>query len=84
MLRTATRALYVFNISYLPSLNIFRRFKMSGQKPKLVFVTGNANKLKEVQQIIGNDFELISQSIDRKLKLYKITIIFDLVIYRKF
>lgn len=64
MLRTTTRVLHVFNRSPL-TRSVTRRFKMSTQKPKLVFVTGNANKLREVQQIIGDDFELISRSLDR-------------------
>lgn len=31
---------------------------------KLTFVTGNANKLREVQQILGSNVELVSQKID--------------------
>lgn len=35
----------------------FEKQKMSTmEKKRIVFVTGNANKLKEVQHILGNDF----------------------------
>jgi hypothetical protein len=66
MLRTTARALRLFNKTSTASFPAVNRSKMATQKPRLVFVTGNANKLREVQQIIGDDFELVSRSIDRK------------------
>lgn len=39
---------------------------MSNEKKTLVFVTGNPNKLKEVQQILGDHFNVVSEKIDCK------------------
>jgi inosine triphosphate pyrophosphatase len=33
-------------------------------KPKLVFVTGNANKLNEVRQILGDTVDIDAESVD--------------------
>ncbi len=37
---------------------------MNAIKKRIVFVTGNANKLKEVQAIMGESFDVISVSVD--------------------
>ncbi len=37
---------------------------MNAIKKRIVFVTGNANKLKEVQAIMGENFDVISVSVD--------------------
>jgi hypothetical protein len=49
------------NPTTLQSNTMFRRF--TAESP-LTFVTGNANKLREVQQILGDKVALVSQSID--------------------
>lgn len=41
-----------------------KRYKLTAERP-LTFVTGNPNKLREVQQIIGSEVPLQSKSIDR-------------------
>jgi hypothetical protein len=41
-----------------------KRAKMT-EGPKIVFVTGNANKLKEVVDILGNSLPVVSQNVDR-------------------
>lgn len=33
-------------------------------KPRIVFVTGNENKLKQVKAIVGDTIELISKSLE--------------------
>ena len=33
-------------------------------KQKLIFITGNANKLREVRQILGDDFCVINVNVD--------------------
>lgn len=43
---------------------------MSEEKKTLVFVTGNQNKLKEVQQILGDQFNVIAKKIDCKLFIF--------------
>jgi Ham1 family len=46
----------------LLALSGFRLKRMA--KPKLVFVTGNANKLREVREILGETVDLEAQSVD--------------------
>jgi hypothetical protein len=39
--------------------------KMAGSSTPITFVTGNAKKLEETKAILGQDFNLVSQKIDR-------------------
>ncbi len=41
--------------------------KVKEDKPKVIFVTGNKNKLKEVQAIIGELVEVDNRKLDCKL-----------------
>jgi hypothetical protein len=41
-----------------------KRAKMTEQTKKIVFVTGNANKLKEVTEILGDTLPVVNQSVD--------------------
>ncbi len=43
---------------------------MNAIKKRIVFVTGNANKLKEVQAIMGENFDVISVSVDRTCAIF--------------
>jgi inosine/xanthosine triphosphate pyrophosphatase family protein len=36
-------------------------------KPSIIFVTGNKNKLKEVQAILGTKYEVIAHKVDCKI-----------------
>jgi hypothetical protein len=51
----------------LSTLSIFRTFVDVYQKDRLAFVTGNANKLREVKEILssnGDPIEIVSQELD--------------------
>jgi inosine/xanthosine triphosphate pyrophosphatase family protein len=39
-------------------------------KPSIIFVTGNKNKLSEVQAILGTKFDVIGHKIDCKFKKF--------------